>query len=279
MLMQRVWTALILAAAFIAAVLYLPLDVVAAGFAVVILLGAWEWSALSGLQAPWLRGLYVFVLAVLLIALHWYCRLDKQPPRELIQPFLGVACLWWSIAVLWIKTYPGSAVLWGSVPVRMLMGYVSLALAWLAAVYLLGLHHGGYLMITLVLVAATADIGAYFAGRAFGKHKLAPVVSPAKTWEGFWGGVVCVVVLAALMWLILPRINTAHVGLAGIMTVFLAASLASVVGDLVVSMVKRESGLKDSGGLLPGHGGVMDRLDSLCAAAPVFALGLILVGW
>lgn len=279
MLMQRVWTALVLAAVFIASVLYLPLNVLAAGFALVVLLGAWEWSALAGLTKPWQRGFYVVVLAGILAVLYHYCRLQEGPPRELIQPFLGVACLWWSIAILWIKTYPGSAVLWGAVITRVVMGYVSLALAWLAAVYLLGLHHGGYLMIMLVLVAATADIGAYFAGRAFGRHKLAPVVSPAKTWEGFWGGVFSVVALAVLTWYLIPPINTAHVGLAGVMAVFLATSLASVVGDLVVSMVKRESGLKDSGGLLPGHGGVMDRLDSLCAAAPVFALGLLLVGW
>ena len=133
-------------------------------------------------------------------------------------------------------------------------------------------------MVVLVLVVAAADIGAYFAGRAWGRHKLAPVVSPAKTWEGFWGGVLACSALALLLWTQLPN-QQAHISLAAVMTVIIAMGLASVVGDLTVSMVKRESGLKDSGSLLPGHGGVLDRLDSLCAAAPVFALGLLLADW
>lgn len=279
MLKQRVWTALVLAGAFIASVLYLPLSILAGGFAIVVLAGGWEWSRMAGIAAPIWRWLYVLILAGLLVALTVYCRLVDNPSREVVQPFLGVACLMWSISLLWVKTYPGSAVLWGSVLMRALLGYVILALAWLSAVYMLGLAHGGYLMITMVLVVATADIGAYFSGKAWGRHKLAPQVSPAKTWEGFWGGVLGVIALALIMWKLLPPMEIAHVGLGGLMAVFLSTSLASVLGDLVESMIKRESGVKDSGGLLPGHGGVMDRLDSICAAAPVFALGLLLVGW
>ena len=147
-----------------------------------------------------------------------------------------------------------------------------------APVYLLSFPKGGGLMIVLVLVVAAADIGAYFAGRAWGNHKLAPVVSPAKTWEGFWGGVLACCALALLLWSQLPN-QQAHISLAAVVTVIITMGLASVVGDLTVSMVKRESGVKDSGSLLPGHGGVLDRLDSICAAAPVFALGLLLADW
>lgn len=133
-------------------------------------------------------------------------------------------------------------------------------------------------MVVLVVVVATADIGAYFVGKRFGKHKMAALVSPAKTWEGFWGGVAACTMLALLLWNLLPD-SEVHIGLAAIVLVIIPTALASVIGDLTVSMVKRESGVKDSGSLLPGHGGVLDRLDSLCGAAPVFALGLLLVGW
>lgn len=127
-------------------------------------------------------------------------------------------------------------------------------------------------------MVVTADIGAYFSGKTLGRHKLAPKVSPAKTWEGFWGGIVSCFALAVLVWYLLPA-SFEHLGLASVVTVFLATAMVSVVGDLVVSMVKRETGVKDSGSLLPGHGGVLDRLDSICGAAPVFALGLLLAGW
>jgi phosphatidate cytidylyltransferase len=133
-------------------------------------------------------------------------------------------------------------------------------------------------MVVLVAVVAAADIGAYFSGRAWGRHKLAPKVSPAKTWEGFWGGLMAVALAAVLLWSLLP-VQAAHISLAAVLAVTLTTALASVVGDLSVSMVKRQSGAKDSGSLLPGHGGVLDRLDSLCGAAPVFALGLLLAGW
>ncbi len=149
---------------------------------------------------------------------------------------------------------------------------------WVAAVYLLSFPRGGGLVVLLVVVVATADIGAYFSGKHWGRHKLAEVVSPKKTWEGFWGGVTACTLLALLLWSQLPD-QQAHVSLAAVLVVTLAAALASVVGDLTVSMVKREAGVKDSGSLLPGHGGLLDRLDSICGAAPVLALGLLLAGW
>jgi phosphatidate cytidylyltransferase len=148
----------------------------------------------------------------------------------------------------------------------------------MSSVYLLSFPGGGLLMVAMVLVTATADIGAYFTGSRFGKHKLAVLVSPSKTWEGFWGGLAACGLLGVVLWSLLPS-HAAHIGLASVVVVTAITALASVIGDLTVSMVKRESGVKDSGSLLPGHGGVLDRLDSLCAAAPVFAMGLLLVGW
>lgn len=278
MLRQRVITAVIMASLFLGAIAFLPLPALALVFGVLVCLGAWEWSRLAGWQSPLSRGVYVAVLAATLAGLYHYCQLGADPGREQVQPFLGMACLWWSFALLWVRGYPTSALLWQTVAVRSLMGLLVLAPAWMAAVFLLSYPRGGGLMVVMVLTVAAADIGAYFSGKAWGKHKLAPVVSPAKTWEGFWGGMLGCVVLAVLLWSQLPN-QAAHVSLPAVITVILTTALASVVGDLTVSMVKRQSGIKDSGSLLPGHGGVLDRLDSLSGAAPVFALGLLLAGW
>ena len=278
MLKQRVITALIMAGVFLAAIAFLPLPGLALILALLICLGAWEWSRLAGWNLPLARVIYVALLAAVMAALYVYCQLDHVPGREQVQPFLGLACLWWSFALLWVKSYPTSAVLWNSVIMRSLMGVLVLAPSWLAAVYLLSFPRGGGLLIAMVVIVAAADIGAYFSGRTWGKHKLAVLVSPAKTWEGFWGGMLVCLVLAGLIWSVLPN-QASHISLPAVITVVLTTALASVVGDLTVSMVKRQSGHKDSGSLLPGHGGILDRLDSLCGAAPVFALGLLLAGW
>lgn len=278
MLKQRIITALIMAGAFLAAIVWLPLPGLAVLFGIIIGAGGWEWSRLAGFEGVFARSCYVLLLLASLVALYVYCDLGGTPAKEQVQPFLGLACLWWSFSLLWIRAYPGSAVLWRSVPMRSLMGLLVLSLAWMSAIYLISYPLGGLLMVVMVALVASADIGAYFTGKRFGKHKLAPLVSPAKTWEGFWGGVAASALLAVLLWYFMPD-RGAHIGVASVIAVTISTALASVVGDLTVSMVKRESGVKDSGSLLPGHGGVLDRLDSLSAAAPVFALGLLLVGW
>jgi phosphatidate cytidylyltransferase len=186
--------------------------------------------------------------------------------------------LFWSIATLLVESYPGTAWIWRSVVVRTLMGWLILCAAWLSVVYLLGLRHGPVLMVMLVVLVAVADIGAFFTGKSFGKHKLAPSVSPGKTWEGLWGGLVGAMLLTAGVWSQLPN-DFAHLELVSLLLIGLACAGASVLGDLTVSMVKRGCGVKDSGSLLPGHGGLLDRLDSIAGAAPVFALSLMLVGY
>jgi phosphatidate cytidylyltransferase len=278
MLKQRVITAIVMGSLFLAAIAYMPLSGLALLFGVLVGLGAWEWSVLAGLRHKAARLAYVMLVLAALFAVYVYCQLGNQPPRVTVQPLLGSACLWWSLALLWIKGYPSSAVLWQSVAVRSAMGLLVLVPGWLAAVYLLSFPPIGLLIVVLVLVVASADIGAYFTGKRFGKHKLAVLVSPAKTWEGFWGGLMACSLLAVILWHLLPE-SAAHIGLLSVLAVTFSTALASVVGDLTVSMVKRQSGVKDTGSLLPGHGGILDRLDSLCAAAPTFALGLLLVGW
>jgi phosphatidate cytidylyltransferase len=278
MLRQRIITALVLAGIFVSALAILPLPGLALLLAVFIGLGAWEWSRMAGWKSPVSRAIYTLLFWVACGAIYWYCQFSHEPSRQQVQPILGLACLWWSFALLWIKGYPASAAIWRNVPMRSVMGFLILVPAWLAAIYMLSFPRGGQLLVALVLIVAAADIGGYFAGRALGKNKLAQAVSPAKTWEGFWGGMLLCALLAVGMWYGLPERAT-HLGMSAVVTVVMATALASVVGDLTVSMVKRESGIKDSGTLLPGHGGILDRLDSLCSAAPVFTLGLLLAGW
>lgn len=267
-----------MAGSFLAAILLLPRGPLALAFGAVILLGAWEWSRLAGWSAIGARIAYLVLVAAGLAAAFMLTGLAGEPPREQVQPFLGMACLWWSFAMLWVKGYPGSAVIWRNRFMRSLMGLLILVPGWTAAVYLLSFEGGVMLIIAMVVIVAAADIGAYFAGRGFGKHKLAQYVSPAKTWEGFWGGIATVMLVAYIYWRLLPD-DAAHIGLGSVLAVCTVTALASVVGDLTISMVKRESGVKDSGSILPGHGGILDRLDSLCSAAPVFALGLLMVNW
>jgi phosphatidate cytidylyltransferase len=278
MLRQRVITGLILVAGFFAALAFVPLLGLAILFGIVVSLGAWEWARLAGWTSQSGRVLYALFVAASLAALYYYCNLGDSPAEKDVRPVIGLACLWWSISLLWVKGYPSSAMFWRSVMARSLMGLIILVSAWVASIYLLSLARGGSLMLAMVLVVVVADIGAYFSGKTFGRHKLAPKVSPAKTWEGFWGGVLACLVLSVVAWYLLPA-QMGHIALGSVVIVVLVTGVASVVGDLTVSMVKRESGVKDSGNLLPGHGGVLDRLDSLCAAAPVFALGLLMVGW
>ncbi len=278
MLKQRVITALVMAGLFLAGVFYLPQPALALMFAVLVLAGGWEWSRLAGWVSVPSRVLFLLVLGGIMGALYLHTDLGGQPSRERIQPVLGLACLWWSFALLWVKSYPASAALWRNRFMCSLIGLLILTPAWVAAVYLLSFPQGSFLLIVMVAVVAVADIGAYFTGKSLGKHRMAPAVSPAKTWEGFWGGVASVVAVGVALWILLPARGD-HISLMAVLAVVLSTSLASVVGDLSVSMVKREIGAKDSGNLLPGHGGLLDRLDSLCGAAPVFALGLLLAGW
>ncbi|MEP0202387.1 MAG: phosphatidate cytidylyltransferase [Halioglobus sp.] len=278
MLKQRIITGIAMALLFLAGVIWLPLPALALAFAIAVSLGAWEWSRLAGWTSLFARAAYVALLSAIMLTLYVQVGLGETPAREKVQPFVGLACLWWSFAVLWIKSYPTSAVIWRSVIMRSAMGLLIMSLAWMSAVYLLSLPRGGVLMALMVIIVAAADIGAYFSGKAWGKHKLAPLVSPAKSWEGFWGGMAAVLAIAVVVWSVLPA-QLSHLSLPSVLAVCLITAVASVVGDLTVSMVKRESGAKDSGSLLPGHGGVLDRLDSLCGAAPVFALGLLLAGY
>jgi len=276
MLKQRVITALVIVALLIAALVYLSPAGVALVLAMAVAVSAWEWSRLAGFGSMLTQLVYAAVVAAVMYALWEYCNLGGQVRVEQVQAVMGVACLWWAFGLLWVMGYPASAGLWGHLPMLCLMGGLVLVPAWLAVAFLLGFENGGLLLLAMVLIVAAADIGAYFSGKRWGKHKLAPAVSPGKSWEGFFGGLAVCFLLALMFWWQLPM---EKLGFAGILAIVLCTALASVLGDLLVSMAKRHRGVKDSSQLLPGHGGFLDRLDGYTAAAPVYALGLILAGW
>ncbi|MEE4190982.1 MAG: phosphatidate cytidylyltransferase [Halieaceae bacterium] len=275
-LKQRIATGLALAGSLIAAVVLLPLPGLALVFALVVAIASWEWSRLAGFQSLVLRIGFVVLALAAMAAMYVYADLAGTPQLERLQPVLGLACLWWAIALLWIKSYPMSGALWGTRPMLALMGLLVLVPAWLSAVFLLSYDSGKLMLLAMVILVAGADIGAYFSGRQWGKTKLAPTVSPGKSWEGVVGGQVTCICLAIAAHSLL---GLERIGLPAVIAIAVSGAAASVVGDLLESMVKRHRGVKDSGTLLPGHGGFLDRIDGITAAAPVVALGLILAGW
>lgn len=281
MLKQRIITAIIMVSLVAAGIIMLPVMGLAALFAIFVLVAAWEWAAMSGLQSFAGRCVFSLACAFLMAAGAWYSQLLTDAVLwDRLQDMLGLGCLWWAVALLWVRSFPASAVIWQSTMMRVLMGFLTLVPAWLALVYLRLHSHGQALIFILLVLVAAADIGAYFSGRAWGRAKLAAAVSPGKSWAGFWGGLACSSGLAALFWLSTSGMDDGmRPSLLAVMVVAIVTSLASVLGDLLESMVKRQQGIKDSGRILPGHGGMMDRMDSITAAAPVFALSLMLAGW
>ena len=277
MLKQRVVTAVIMISLIAAGIFLLPPLGLAGLIAVLVVIAAWEWSALAGLSGFISKLLFTLSVAILLVLSASHTRiLGVDTNWDNVRDILGLGCLWWTIALLWVRSFPGSAMVWSAIPMRLLMGYLTLVPAWMALVYLRVHAHGIALIFILIALVAAADIGAYFSGLRWGKAKLAPNVSPGKSWAGFWGGLTASTGLVAMLWLLFD--DTGH-SLPAVLLVALVTSLASVLGDLLESMVKRQQGVKDSGRILPGHGGMMDRLDSMTAAAPVFALSLLLAGW
>ena len=271
MLKQRVITATSLMALFLI-VLFVSSWQVFVGFvALAFLLGAWEWSDLSGYTRLWQRSVLLFVYslsAFLLVQLsQWATNLS------LLRDLLLVSCVWWAVALLWVQGFPSSRLLWHHRLMRATMGLLTLVPAWLAVVYLRNSTAGALSVLLCLLIVSAMDVGAYFCGRRWGRSKLAPAVSPGKTWEGLWGGLA----FSALTALCFGHLFGVSDKSWQLLALAVPTALTSVVGDLMESMVKRERGVKDSGTLLPGHGGVLDRLDGVLSALPIYALVLIII--
>ncbi len=267
MLKQRIITGVILAPLVVAGFALLDSLWFAVMVGFIVTLGAWEWARLVGVQSQGGRVSYALVVVLLLVGLYQVA----LPPYVVLVPALA----WWVLATSMILRYPnGRAGLSGAL-VGQLFGLLVLLPAWYGLVWLKAQEAGLWLILAAVVMVWAADIGAYFAGKNFGRNKLLPRVSPGKTREGLLGGVLLAELLAVVTMLYVGW--TASAILLG-MALTLVVVLFSVVGDLTESLFKREQGLKDSSNLLPGHGGVMDRIDSLTAAIPVFALGWYLFG-
>jgi phosphatidate cytidylyltransferase len=264
MLRDRVTTALILAPFLLWIVIWASDVVRVPVIAVAILIGAWEWAQFCGWTRLWQRAAYVAAIGIAMALASQLSATAKGTSAV-----WTIALLWWGIALCWLALAP----LRINALLAAIAGVLALVPTWVALVQLsrVPARAPSYLVFVLVLVFA-ADIGAYFAGRNFGRLKLAPRVSPGKTWEGVLGGLASAVLVAVAgaHWFALP--------LSRFLPLCTAVAAVSIVGDLTESMFKRHAGLKDSSNLLPGHGGILDRIDSLTAATPVFALGLMWLG-
>jgi len=271
MLLQRTLTALLLAPLAFLAILLPPTGLFALVLAAVFLAALWEWTRLCGLRNRSARGTLLGV-ALLAFALLWWLRATLAWPLLLVA---GVA--WWALACVWLKHFAFAAA--PTAENRNLKLLAGGFVLFPAFVGLLTLHasepYGHWWTFLALAIVWAADIGAYFSGRFLGRRKLAPNISPGKTWAGVYGALVAgALVAVAGGWLL----DVAGLHLAWLAVLAVLTVAASVVGDLIESLLKRHAQIKDSGRMFPGHGGLLDRMDSVFAAVPVFALGKLLLG-
>ena len=278
----RLLAALIMAPVAILSVLFVSTPVLAALSAVLFLAALWEWLKLADVDDTLARTILLACNLALMVALVWGSRSAQGGSFALLQLVIVIGVAWWLLAMLWLRHYHFASDHDSHARAfKLVAGSLAVVPAWCA----LGVIHASepnghqWLLLALFLVWA-ADTGAYFAGRAFGgklfSRKLAPRISPNKTIEGLLGGM-SLALLVAIAGALLIGVDVAQLPAIG--AVALVAALFSVVGDLFESLLKRHVGVKDSGNLIPGHGGVLDRLDGVLAALPVFALGKAWLGF
>lgn len=267
MLLQRILTALVLAPLMLAGIFLLPDTGFRLFIGLIVLIAAREWANIAGFSSVSQKLAVVAGTALLLLLVHFFIPVTSTVWIALV--FITLA--WWLLASWLIFIYPSKSEWLQSRWLRLWIGIPVLGAFWLGLVWLKVQSESALLLTWLMLLVWGADIGAYFAGRAFGRAKLAPKVSPGKTWAGVYGGMATSVIISVVVayfyltdhsvksWLWLILLSVAVVAI-------------SVMGDLFESMLKRNRGIKDSSALLPGHGGVLDRIDSLCAATPMFVL-------
>lgn len=258
MLKSRIITALILAPTIIAAIYLLPLAWFAVVFALLAGLAASEFAALAGIEMPIARTLYAAVVPGM-AALGWWL-------PDLLAPGLAAGIVVWLLAPLVVVKYPRTGTFLARGWPVAVIGLIICWTAWISLVVIRAAPDGANWLLLAMLLVWGADIGAYFSGRRFGRRKLASNVSPGKTWEGVWGGALAALVVGSGLLALMGQFTPVWVILMSGLIAF------SVFGDLFESVLKRVKGVKDSGTLLPGHGGVLDRIDSLLAVLPWLAL-------
>lgn len=284
MLKQRVLSAIVMIVAVLIALFGLSPLAFTLAVAGIIILSMWEWAQFAGFKRPVIRAVVAFVTLGLLLfpimASTNYIKATRFLTDE-TTPFLFLGGIWWIIASVLVMTYPKSARFWSnSVSTKFIFGFCTL-IPFLIAILALRFYQynsdqfqGIYLLLYVFLLVWGADSGAYFVGRALGKHKLAPKVSPGKSWEGAIGGVITSAIIAFIFLTLTPdNVFGKEISLVPFIMLSMITVIISIFGDLSESMFKRQAGIKDSSNLIPGHGGILDRIDSLTAAVPVFAIG------
>jgi len=280
MLKQRIATALILLVGLIAMTTILDLEQFAAITGALVLIGAWEWAAFASLESK-SRLAFVGTLALSIAPLWFALGVGGAPGYDasFALGFSLLGALFWALMFAAIASFPRSTEAWNDKSRISAMGMLSLLCTWVGLVSLKALLPNGALVIMLIIMVAAVDVGAFFTGKLFGKRKLAPALSPNKTWEGVWGGVTLNVAVSIVFAILLNRYVQpfAPIDYAIFAALALIVAFFSVVGDLAESMLKRNRELKDSGSILPGHGGLLDRIDGLMAATPICVAFLILL--
>ena len=282
MLKQRIITAIILALIFITATVFLSSFSYSLFVTIVVLAASWEWCAFIGLAKQVAKVSYLATLGSMIIALYFF--LGIVPESLVINSYragiiLGLGILFWVLTFFMLKGYPSNSDHWNNKPKIALMGLMALIPTWVGIVQIKYLNPQGFLLLGMVVMVAAADIGAYFVGKRIGKNRLAPSLSPNKTWEGVLGGfVACLLVGILLIWLLHSYLITlSNVQILILVLLSLVVTLFDVIGDLLESMLKRNRDLKDSGKILPGHGGILDRVDGLLAVTPIFVLTFLII--
>ena len=269
MLLSRVLTAVVLIPLVLLAIFKLPNSIFSLVWGAIILGGSWEWSNLAGYKVQRNRLIYTAAIALALFGL-------MLAPDGLVNLLLWGACLGWLAISVSLFVIP-EQLMARNYSVRQLtvVGFVVLAPAWYALSKLHSLENGALHVVYFLFLIWIADSAAYFAGRAFGKNKLAPTISPGKTREGALGALVGTALYAAVF----GAFNEVLVSdFSAFILLSIVTVLFSICGDLFESLAKRKRGIKDSGSILPGHGGILDRVDSLLCAAPIYLIGLTLIG-
>ena len=279
----RLLAALVMAPLAIAAILLLPTPWLVALAAVLFMIGLWEWFDLAEIEDTLSRAVLLLANLALVVALVWASRSSVGYTLVLFQLVSVIGVVWWLVALLWLGRYDFASDHDTHARVfKLAAGALSMIPAWCALAWIHASQPNGHRwLLTSLAIVWAADSGAYFAGRKFGGRlfagrKLAPRVSPNKTIEGLLGGVVAGIVVGVLFALFAGA-NLSQ--LPAVALVALLAVLFSVIGDLFESLLKRHVGVKDSGNLIPGHGGILDRIDGVLAALPVFALGKAVLGF
>jgi len=296
MLLQRIITASILASLIALAVFQLSIESFSLVLGLIALLAAWEWSNLAGIDSLFKRGLFLLALILPMLGIHFWTQIlelialsfdwtDVRTYSGALEWLVIAPVLFWILVMILIRKTPAGILHMNIKPAyKLLIGWFVLLAAWMFLSRLKAFY-GAEMMMYFLLLIWTADVAAYFAGKKWGTVKLSPEISPGKTVQGMYGalaaGVVCAVGLniflkvtygAEITYGVLQYETAFDFILLSVLTV-----LISIYGDLFFSLAKRQRGVKDSGSLLPGHGGILDRIDSIVAAAPFFYAGVLLI--